>query len=154
MSCRFLSQRMISFIPARLAARIFSLIPPTGSTCPRKVISPLIAKYFLTFLCVNAEAKAVSIVIPALGPSFFIAPCGTCTWTFHFSKRSGVSPNFTECAFKYSSAMIALSFITSPKFPVRVNFPFPGVSDVSINKMSPPVGVQARPVTTPATSLF
>ena len=34
--------------PARLAAKIFSLIPPTGSTLPRNVISPVIAKFFFT----------------------------------------------------------------------------------------------------------
>ena len=34
------------------AAGIFSLIPPTGSTFPRKVISPVMASFDLTFLCV------------------------------------------------------------------------------------------------------
>ncbi len=70
-------QRMISLIPARLAAKIFSLMPPTGSTWPLSVISPLIAKNFLTFRWVNALANAVSMVMPALGPSFGMAPWGT-----------------------------------------------------------------------------
>ena len=42
----FSLQRINSLIPARLAAKIFSLIPPTGSTLPRNVISPVIAKFF------------------------------------------------------------------------------------------------------------
>ncbi len=67
----------MSLIPARFAARIFSLIPPTGNTLPRKVISPVIAKNGFTFLCVNADVSAVNIVTPAEGPSFGIAPAGT-----------------------------------------------------------------------------
>ena len=39
--------------------------------------------------------------------------------------------------------------MTSPKLPVKVNFPLPFVLELSINNMSPPVLVQARPVTTP-----
>ncbi|MNR65480.1 hypothetical protein D3C85_1885360 [compost metagenome] len=64
---------------ARLAARIFSFIPPTGSTLPLSVISPVIARLDFTLRCVNAEVKAVSMVIPAEGPSLGVAPAGTCT---------------------------------------------------------------------------
>ena len=81
-------------MPARLAANIFSRIPPTGSTFPRKVISPVIAKFFFTLHCLNAETNEVTIVMPALGPSFGIAPSGTWTCTFQFSNRSsGMSNN-------------------------------------------------------------
>ena len=76
-SLRLRSHRMISLMPARLAARIFSLMPPTGNTCPRNVISPLMAKYFRTLRWVKALARAVSMVMPALGPSLGMAPCGT-----------------------------------------------------------------------------
>ena len=65
---------------ARLAANIFSLIPPTGNTFPRKVISPVMAMFFLIFFWVNKETKDVSIAIPALGPSLGVAPSGTCKW--------------------------------------------------------------------------
>ncbi len=41
------------------------------------------------------------------------------------------------------------SFITSPSWPVRVSFPLPGMNVPSMKRMSPPTGVQARPVTTP-----
>ncbi|MBP2684847.1 MAG: hypothetical protein H6Q79_2886 [Deltaproteobacteria bacterium] len=46
----------------------------------------------------------------------------------------------------------ALSFITSPRYPVMVTFPFPSTRDTSTKRMSPPVGVQARPVATPTSS--
>ena len=49
-------------------------------------------------------------------------------------------------------AMLADSFMTSPKLPVRVSLPLPGLRLASINKISPPTDVQAKPVTTPATS--
>ncbi len=66
-------------IPMRFAASTFSLIPPTGSTWPRNVISPVIAISFLTGISVTAEINATANVIPALGPSFGTAPSGTCT---------------------------------------------------------------------------
>ena len=49
------------------------------------------------------------------------------------------------------SAACALSFITSPSCPVRMSRPFPGVAVASMNRMSPPTGVQASPVATPGT---
>ena len=67
-------------MPALFAARIFSFIPPTGSTRPLRVISPVMAVFFLTFLCVSAEAMDVAMVIPADGPSFGVAPSGTWIW--------------------------------------------------------------------------
>ena len=51
-------------------------------------------------------------------------------------------------------AIVADSFITFPKFPVILNFPLPLLKELSINKMSPPTEVHAKPVTTPAISLF
>ena len=64
-------------MPARCAARIFSLRPPIGSTRPRSVISPVIA----TSLAHRDRAaapttSAVAIVMPADGPSFGMAPSG------------------------------------------------------------------------------
>ena len=49
----------------------------TGNTLPLNVISPVMASLSFTFLCVNADVRAVSIVIPAEGPSFGVAPSGT-----------------------------------------------------------------------------
>ena len=51
-------------------------------------------------------------------------------------------------------AIVADSFITVPKFPVMVRFPFPFDKIDSIYSISPPTLVQAKPVTTPATSLL
>lgn len=66
--------------PASCAASTFSFIPPTGSTLPVSVISPVIAMSFLTFLFVSSDTSAVVIVIPADGPSFGIAPAGKWMW--------------------------------------------------------------------------
>ena len=44
---------------------------------------------------------------------------------------------------------MADSFITFPRFPVIDSLPLPGQKLVSINKMSPPTGVQAKPIETP-----
>ena len=56
-------------------------MPPTGVILPRSVISPVMASFFAHFLPVNEDAREVSIVIPAEGPSFGMAPSGTCMWT-------------------------------------------------------------------------
>ena len=72
-------------MPARLAARIFSLMPPTGSTRPRSVISPVMARWSRTLRWVSAEAIEVTMVMPAEGPSLGVAPSGTCTCTPQWS---------------------------------------------------------------------
>ena len=54
-----------------------SLTPPTGSTRPRKVISPVIATSSRTIRPVAADASAVAMVMPADGPSLGTAPPGT-----------------------------------------------------------------------------
>ncbi len=77
MSFSFSFESKISLTFARLAASILSLIPPTGSTFPRSVISPVMASFAFTFRWVKADANAVSMVTPADGPSFGVAPSGT-----------------------------------------------------------------------------
>ena len=53
-----------------------------------------------------------------------------------------------------SRAIVADSFITFPRLPVIVRPPFPLERILSMNKMSPPTLVQAKPVTTPGTSVI
>src|SRR5437870_10681707 len=60
--------------PARLAARTFSLMPPTGSTRPLSVISPVMATRSRTGRRVSAESSTVAIVTPAEGPSLGNGP--------------------------------------------------------------------------------
>ena len=67
-------------MPIRRAASTFSLIPPTGSTLPDSVISPVMATSARTGRPDKADASAMTIVTPADGPSFGIAPAGTCRW--------------------------------------------------------------------------
>ena len=45
-------------------------MPPTGSTLPLSVISPVIAVSGCTGVSVSSETSAVAIVTPADGPSF------------------------------------------------------------------------------------
>src|SRR5207248_1792119 len=85
----FCRGRMTSLTPTRRAARTFSLMPPTGSTRPDRVISPVIAMSPRTGRPVSSDAIAAAMVTPADGPSFGIAPDGTCTWISAFLKKSG-----------------------------------------------------------------
>ena len=73
--------RMTRVIPARCAPRTFSFTPPIGRTRPRSVISPVMATSRSTGRPDIAEAIAVAIATPALGPSLGMAPAGTWTWT-------------------------------------------------------------------------
>jgi hypothetical protein len=83
--------------PLLRAARIFSLIPPTGITLPVKESSPVMANLDLTGVLsaklrkgeaisypLNQQSdgptdliKAVAMAAPADGPSFSTAPSGT-----------------------------------------------------------------------------
>src|ERR1700678_348363 len=75
-SWRFSAGRMMVVTPARRAARNFSLMPPTGSTLPLRVISPVMAVSGRTGVSVNSETSTVVMVTPADGPSLGIAPPG------------------------------------------------------------------------------
>src|SRR6266851_1634037 len=110
--------RITSRTPARFAARNFSLIPPTGSTLPLSVISPVIAVRGCTGVSVSKLTRAVAMVTPAEGPSFGIAPAGTWICRSVSFNRSSSSPS--EAAFDrtHVSAACMLSFITSPIWPV------------------------------------
>ena len=72
---------MMSVTPERLAASAFSFIPPIGRTLPLSVISPVIAVSGRTGRSVSSDTSAVTMVTPAEGPSFGIAPAGTWMWT-------------------------------------------------------------------------
>ncbi len=74
--------------------------------------------------------------------------------TLYLSKTSDLIPNLSALALIYSIAIVADSFITFPRLPVIERLPFPFDKIDSINNISPPTRVQAKPVTTPATLLF
>ena len=57
----------------------FGIIPPIGKTCPLRVTSPVIAMFLSTGTPVIDETIAVTMAMPAEGPSFGVAPSGTCT---------------------------------------------------------------------------
>ena len=64
-----------------------------GSTRPRRVTSPVIARPGFTALPLIAEKSAVVMVIPAEGPSLGMAPAGTWMWMSTVSKYSGSTPS-------------------------------------------------------------
>ena len=76
----------------RRAASAFSRMPPTGSTRPLSVISPVMATSCRTGWLRAADRIAVAIVTPAEGPSLGIAPAGTCTCRSCFARKSGDIP--------------------------------------------------------------
>ena len=65
-------------------------MPPTGSTSPRKLISPVMAVSLRTVRPVKSETSAVNIATPALGPSLGVAPAGTWMWMSLFSNSARV----------------------------------------------------------------
>jgi hypothetical protein len=54
----------------------FSLTPPTGKTLPLSVIYPVMDRCYLTGILRSREAIHATIVTPAEGPSFLVAPSG------------------------------------------------------------------------------
>ena len=79
-------------MPARCAASTLSRTAPTGSTLPRRVISPVIATSLRTGRRVMIETSAVASVTPAEGPSLGTAPAGTWMWMSVWSKKAGDAP--------------------------------------------------------------
>lgn len=67
----------------------------TGSTRPRSVISPVMATSERTSRPLNSEARQVTMVTPADGPSLVTAPAGKCRWMSVLSRRSKL-PEATE----------------------------------------------------------
>src|SRR6266446_1549635 len=144
---------MTSVRPAACAASTFCLTPPIGSTRPWRVTSPVMPTLCLTARSVSKEASAVTIVTPALGPSFGIAPAGTWTWNCRRRKACSSMPRSAAWLRTQVSAMRADSFMTSPSCPVRTSPSPPAIAAASTKSTSPPVGVTARPVATPGTAV-
>ena len=91
-SFSFSSGIITVLMPALSAASSFSFRPPMGSTRPRSVISPVMATSLRTGMPVITETMAVTMATPAEGPSFGVAPSGTCTWMSRLSKTGGLTP--------------------------------------------------------------
>src|SRR5262249_1388717 len=86
----------------------------------------------------HPDARARNAGGRGVGPSSGPAPAGTWTCTSVFSKLAGSTPNETARFLTRLSAACALSFITSPSWPVRMSRPPPGPRVASMNRMSPP----------------
>ena len=140
-------------MPPRSAASSFSFKPPIGSTLPLSVTSPVIATSRRTGMPVSTDTIEVTMAMPADGPSFGVAPSGTCTWMSIASNIGGFSPSSGAFDRTHEEAASINSFITSPSLPVVFIRPLPGSFSASIDSRSPPTSVQASPVTAPTWSV-
>src|SRR3989449_236202 len=95
-------------IPARTAPNTFSFTPPIGSTRPRRVTSPVIARSWRAGRRDSTETSAVAIVTPADGPSFGMAPAGTCMWMSVFANASSGMPSWSAWDLASQLADLAL----------------------------------------------
>src|SRR5262249_39642001 len=95
LSLAFSSGMSTVLMPPRKAASSFSLRPAIGHTRPRSVISPVMATSRRTGMPVITETIAVAMATPAEGPSFGVAPSGTCTWMSRLSNKGGLMPKAT-----------------------------------------------------------
>ena len=94
-------------------------MPPTGSTVPRSVISPVIATSLLDRRTASrSDATAVNIVTPALGPSFGVPPFGTWRWRSIVFRNSGSSPSCAAWLRTNDIAVDADSCMTLFRLPV------------------------------------
>lgn len=80
--------------PARngVRARTLSWTPATGSTCPSRVIAPVMARPAFTGRPVNAETSAATMATPADAPSLGAPPESTCRWTSVRRGKDGSRP--------------------------------------------------------------
>ncbi len=90
----------------------------------RNVISPVMAMSWRAERPDSVDTIAEAIVTPAEGPSFGIAPAGTCTCTSRSNISSGIW-SACACDRAYVHAARADSFITSPSWPVNTSSPLP-----------------------------
>ena len=133
---------------------LLTLMPPTGSTLPRSVISPVMARLAFTFFWVRAEAREVAIVIPGRRTVFRNGAFGHMDMDVPVIKNLFVKIQQGGMRLDVFNASMADSFITSPKLPVNVQTSTLATAQAGFHEsISPPTAVHARPVTTPACSL-
>ena len=128
-SSLFFIGKITFLILLRWAAIHFSFIPPTGSTNPYKLSSPVIAKSYFTRLPVKSDTMATVIVTPADGPSLGVDAAGkwTCKSNYFIRRSSSLlfslttltagvltRPNYHIFALIQLKPVTIDSFITSP----------------------------------------
>ena len=136
--------------PWRRAARAFSRMPPTGSTRPDSVISPVIATSGSTGTPRAADTMAVAMVTPADGPSLGIAPAGTWMCRSCLLRKSGGMPSvarlLADVAERRARRLLhdAAELTGEDQAGRR-----PASATASMKSTSPPASVHATPVATP-----
>ena len=138
-------------MPTRHAASTLLRMPPTGTSAPDSVNSPVIATLPCTARPVRAETRATAMVTPADTPSFGCPPAGRCTCT-SASRSNPASTPARRSALSRTQvrATSADSVASGPSAPVTRSRPRPGTVRASTNSTSPPATVAARPTATPA----
>mmetsp|Transcript_116903 Transcript_116903/g.308884 ORF Transcript_116903/g.308884 Transcript_116903/m.308884 type:complete len:363 (-) Transcript_116903:1486-2574(-) len=147
--------------PALWAASTLSRMPPTGSTWPRRLTSPVTAVSLRMGRFSHREARASSTATPAEGPSFGMPPAGKCTWMSSPEKRGPTSPRTsprpastrTKRLLRSDRAVSTLSAMTLPSCPVTVSRLAPLLRVASTKSSWPPVADTLRPMATPTISL-
>ena len=101
-------------------------MPPTGSTRPRRLISPVIAVSLLTVRPVNSETSAVNIATPADGPVLRDRAGRDVDVDVALLEHRRIDPERRGPPLTRDSAACALSRMTSPSWPVRISPPSAG----------------------------
>ena len=136
-----------------MAAKTFSLIPPTGRTKPRRVISPVMATSLRTGLPVRREVRAVNMVTPAEGPSLGIAPAGTWIWMSLLLEEVFGDLEILRLGADIAQGRLGRLLHDVPQLAGQGEALSPLICVASTKMISPPVGVQARPVATPGSEV-
>lgn len=83
----------VGLVSSSLTAMVFSLMPPTGRIFPVKDTSPVMATFCRAGVFIARESRAVTMVQPALGPSFGVAPWRNENSSRHFKSRTAYEPS-------------------------------------------------------------
>ena len=98
---------------------------------------------------VASETSAVAIVTPADGPSFGIAPAGTCTWISRRTSAPSSSPRSREAPARAGERRLARLLHHVAELAGEHEPAARASSATSTRSTSPPASVQARPFATP-----
>ena len=124
----------------------------TGSTSPRRLISPVIAVSLRIVRSVISETSAMNMATPGARPVLRDGAGRHMHMDVALLEAAGIDAERGGAVL--DDAQRGLGALASSRRragPVRMSLPEPGMRVASMNRMSPPTGVQARPVATPGT---
>ena len=153
-SARFRSGRITWSDPRRArrapSASARRSAAPGPAASPRRSSRPCVC----TGRPVSSEASAVAIVMPALGPSFGIAPAGTWTWNVLLSNAVGIDPELLRPRPDGRQRDLRRLLHHVAELPRQDELLAALRQRVaSTKRTSPPAALTARPVATPGTAV-